>query len=320
MIKVGIIGGTGFTAGELLRLLCYHTEAEVSWVYSRSQGGTPLHSAHADLEGIYDFNFTDSLVWNVDLAFLCLPHGAVKTFMEEHNLPSALRIIDLSNEFRLGSEHGYIYGLPELNRDQLKQSNKVANPGCFATSIQLALLPLANKNLLNSEVHITSVTGSTGAGKGLSPTTHFTWRTGNLSVYKALKHQHLGEITQSVKQLQNTFQEDILFIPMRGNHTRGIISSVYTKCSLSQEKAFALYQDYYKDHPFVFVTDQAVDMKQIVNTNNARISVNIIDNYIHVVSTIDNLIKGASGQAVQNMNLMFGLAEDTGLKLKSIAY
>lgn len=320
MINIGIVGGTGFTAGELLRILDQHNETNVSWVYSRSSKGQPLSSVHTDLEGIYDLNFTDSLDWNIDAIFLCLPHGATTGFLKENPCPSGIKIIDLSNDFRLGTEHGYVYGLPELNRSEIKKTNLLANPGCFATSIQLALLPLASLGVLDFEIHVTAVTGSTGAGKGLSATTHFTWRTGNMSVYKALRHQHLGEIHQSLNQLQAGFDQKIVFVPMRGNFTRGILASIYTKCSLSPSDALIAYQNFYEDHPFVTVTDQPIDMKQIVNTNRAKISVNVIDDYIHLVSTIDNLVKGASGQAIQNMNLMFGLDENKGLNMKSIAY
>ncbi len=320
MIKIGIVGGTGFTAGELLRILANHPQAEVNWIYSRSQAGQGLESAHADLEGLFNINYTDQVDWKIEVVFLCLPHGAAKTFVEENEIPAEIKIIDLSRDYRLEGLEGFVYGLPELNRDAIIGSHKIANPGCFATCIQLGLLPLASKNGLENDIHVTAITGSTGAGKGLSPTTHFTWRTGNLSVYKSMKHQHIGEITQSLKQLQPNFNKEIIFVPMRGNFTRGILASIYTTTGLTQEEALELYQSYYEDHPFIHITPSPIDMKQVVNTNKAKISVNVIENKIHIVSTIDNLLKGASGQAVQNMNLICGLPESTGIRLKSIAY
>ncbi|MCL4110241.1 UNVERIFIED_CONTAM: hypothetical protein GTU68_030625 [Idotea baltica] len=320
MIKVGVVGGTGFTGGELLRILSGHPETELLWVYSRTYEGKPLHSAHPDLEGVYDLDFVDLCDWKVDLVFLCLPHETAKNFVEAENIPAHVKIIDLSRDYRFNEEAGFIYGLPELNKEKIKTATRVANPGCFATSIQLALLPLAGQNVLHHDVQVTGVTGSTGAGKGLSATTHFTWRTSNASVYKALKHQHIQEIFQSVHQLQPSFDKRINFVPMRGNFTRGILASIYTDTTWSAEEALKQYKDFYSDHPFVRITNQPIDMKQVVNTNMVRISVNVIDGQIHLVSVIDNLIKGASGQAVQNMNLVFGLDEKTGLNLKSIAY
>ena len=320
MINIGIVGGTGFTAGELLRLLAFHPHADVQWVYSRTNAGKHMSAIHADLEDDFDLHFTADLDWNIDLVFLCMPHGTVADFLSENTLPSEVKIVDLSNEFRLENQENYVYGLPELNRSSILQASKIANPGCFASCIQFGLLPLAKANELNAPIHITAITGSTGAGKSLSPTTHFTWRTGNLSVYKSFKHQHLAEIIRSLTILQSSFDQEINFVPMRGNFQRGILASIYLDTKLSQEEALNLYENYYESHPFVYVSDQPVDMKQVVNTNRAKMSVNVIDGKIHIVSTIDNLLKGASGQAVQNMNLMFGLEEKTGLNLKSIGY
>ena len=320
MIKIGIVGGTGFTAGELLRLLAYHPHADVEWVYSRTNAGKHLSEVHSDLEDDFDLHFTADLNWNIDLVYLCMPHGTVAEFLAKYAPDSSVKIIDLSNEFRLENKENYVYGLPELNRSSILKAAKIANPGCFASCIQFGLLPLAHAQKLNSPIHITAITGSTGAGKSLSPTTHFTWRTGNLSVYKSFKHQHLAEIIRSLNSLQSGFDQEINFVPMRGNFQRGILASIYFDTDLSQEEALTFYKDYYESHPFIYVSDQPVDMKQVVNTNRSKLSVNVIDGKIHIVSTIDNLLKGASGQAVQNMNLMFGLEEKTGLNLKSIAY
>jgi N-acetyl-gamma-glutamyl-phosphate reductase len=320
MIKVGVVGGTGFTGGELIRILAFHPEVEMSWVYSRGHAGKSIASVHSDLDDLDEMNYVGQCSWEVDLVFLCLPHETAKNFVDNEGIPDQVRIIDLSRDYRIGAPEGFLYGLPELQRSVLENAKRIANPGCFATCIQLALLPLADKKVLNSDVQITGVTGSTGAGKGLSATTHFTWRTSNVSVYKALKHQHISEIRQSVLQLQPSFDHRINFVPMRGNFTRGILASVYMDTSWDQETAFGAFSSFYEGHPFVSVSETAIDMKQIVNTNKVKISVNVIDGQLHIVSVIDNLIKGASGQAVQNMNLMFGFDERTGLNLKSIGY
>jgi N-acetyl-gamma-glutamyl-phosphate reductase len=320
MIKVGVVGGTGFTGGELLRILVNHPEVEISWVYSRAAVGKSIQSVHSDLDELGKVDFVDQCSWAVDLVFLCLPHETAKNFVDKEEIPSKVNIIDLSRDYRLGAPEGFAYGLPELQRSKLKNVDRIANPGCFATCIQLALLPVAEKKVLDSDIQITGVTGSTGAGKGLSATTHFTWRTSNISVYKALTHQHIPEVRQSLLQLQASFNKRINFIPMRGNFTRGILTSLYMDTKWNQEKALATFKAYYQDHPFVTVTDKSIDMKEVVNTNKAKISVNVIDGQLHIVSVIDNLIKGASGQAVQNMNLMFGFDEVAGLNLKSIAY
>lgn len=320
MIKVGIVGGTGFTGGELLRILVNHREVEIAWVYSRACVGKSIQSVHSDLDELSAVNFVDQCDWAVDLVFLCLPHETAKNFVDEQGIPSKVRIIDLSRDYRLGGPEGFVYGLPELQRSKLQKAKRIANPGCFATCIQLGLLPLADDQVLDSDIHITGITGSTGAGKGLSPTTHFTWRTGNISIYKALNHQHIPEVKQSILQMQPSFNKRINFIPMRGNFTRGILVSIYMDTKWTQKKALATFKDYFLDHPFVVITDLPVDMKEVVNTNKAKISVQVIDKQLHIVSVIDNLVKGASGQAVQNMNLMFGFEEITGLNFKSIAY
>lgn len=320
MINVGIVGGTGYTAGELMRLLVFHPEVNINWVYSRTNAGKKITDIHPDVVELASLEFVDNLDWKIDLVFLCMPHGTVRSFLEENPGCQNVKTIDLSNEFRLGNSEGYVYGLPELNRKFITGASRIANPGCFATCIQLALLPMADQELLDQSIHVTAITGSTGAGKSLSPTTHFSWRTSNLSVYKAFTHQHLPEVKRSLCQLQNNFDSEINFVPMRGNFTRGIIASIYFNTELSQEEAFDIYQKFYSDHPFISISDIGIDMKLVVNTNRALISVNVIDNKLHLVSSIDNLLKGASGQAVQNMNLMFGYPEMEGLKLKSIAY
>lgn len=321
-IKISIAGGTGYTAGELLRILYAHPHAEITSVSSTTRAGEPIYNAHPDLEGIVDINFSDKIDKDVDVIFLCLGHGISSSFLENlGELNKALKIIDLSNDFRLNKDQHFlgrtfIYGLPELNREAIKIAENIANPGCFATAIQLALLPLAEKNILNNDVHISAITGSTGAGAKPMSTTHFSWRNNNVSTYKAFTHQHLGEISESLQQLQSDFDSQIHFIPMRGNFARGIFTNIYTPTTLSQEEATQIYTQYYESHPFVQVTGQNLSMKQAVNTNRCFIQIQVIDGKILIHSAIDNLIKGASGQAVQNMNLMFGLPETTGLNLK----
>ncbi|WP_235297233.1 N-acetyl-gamma-glutamyl-phosphate reductase [Portibacter marinus] len=319
--RVGVVGGTGFTGGELLRILLHHPHVQISWIFSRNHASKPVSSVHLDLEGHLNDVFVDQCDWEIDVVFLCLPHETARDFVNASNIPQEVKIIDLSRDYRLEPNHeNFIYGLPELNRKKVKSAKNIANPGCFATAIQLALLPLAHQKILLHDVHITGITGSTGAGKGLSETTHFTWRTGNVSVYKALKHQHISEIRQSLTQLQPGFSQRLNFIPIRGNFTRGILASIYTESEWSSDDVLQLYEKYFEEHPFVRVTDLPVDLKQVVGTNMVRISVNVIDGMVHLVSVIDNLVKGASGQAIQNMNLMFGLPEQIGLELKSIAY
>ncbi len=321
MIKVGIVGGAGYTAGELLRILITHPNVEITCVQSTSNSGNPITAVHADLLGDTDLMFVPNLdSANVDVIFLCMGHGKSKEFLTANTIPENLKIIDLSHDYRLEADgNDFVYGLPELNMDSIKSATKIANPGCFATAIQLTLLPLAAAGKLN-EVHVNAVTGSTGAGQKPTSTSHFSWRNNNVSVYKAFSHQHLGEIKQSLKQLQNNFDQPVNFIPVRGNFARGIMATAYTECDLSEEEAIKLYKDYYSTHPFVTVTDINPNLKQVVNTNKGIVFVEKHENKLLIISIIDNLIKGASGQAVHNMNLMFGLEERTGLRLKSVAF
>jgi len=322
MIQVGIIGGAGYTAGELIRLLMFHKEAEINFVYSTSNAGNQISKVHQDLEGSLNLKFTGSINPNVDVLFLCLGHGNSMKFLEVNSFSNKTKIIDLGNDFRLLKDQQFgdktfVYGLPELQRDLIKKAHYIANPGCFATAIQLALLPLANHKLIKNEVHVNAVTGSTGAGTSLSETTHFSWRDNNFSYYKPFVHQHLGEINQSVKQLQNAFNSDILFMPNRGNFSRGIFATAYTDFEGSVEEAKALYKAFYQEAKFTFVSDEDLHLKQVVNTNKCLIHVHKHKNKLLITSVIDNLLKGASGQAIQNMNLMFGLDECKGLQLKA---
>ncbi|NDV46578.1 N-acetyl-gamma-glutamyl-phosphate reductase [Paludibacter sp. 221] len=321
-IKVGVIGGAGYTAGELLRILVFHPQVEIVFVNSSSNAGNKIADIHSGLVGDTDLVFTSELPFEkVDALFLCSAHGDSRKFMEANNVPRHIKIIDLSTDYRAKSpEHDFVYGLPELNRDEIKKASRIANPGCFATAIQVALLPLASKGLLTDEVHINAITGSTGAGVKPSSTSHFSWRNNNISVYKAFGHQHLQEIGQSVRQLQPGFEKPINFIPVRGDFARGIFVTAYTRCSMSLEEAYELYHGFYKDSAFTFVVDENPDMKQVVNTNKAIVYLEKHDDKLFIISAIDNLLKGASGQAVQNMNLMFGLDEKTGLNLKSIGF
>jgi len=322
MISIGIIGGSGYTAGELLRLLANHPQAQINFVYSTTNAGSPIASVHEDLLGDIDLNFTDTVNPEVDVVFLCLGHGKSLAFLQANAFSDATKIIDLGNDFRLAADaefngKPFIYGLPELNRDAIKTAQYIANPGCFATAIQLGLLPLAKHNLLNDTVHINATTGSTGAGVMPSATSHHPWRMGNMSHYKAFGHQHLGEIIQSLQQTQPGFDSEVLFIPNRGDFTRGIFTTLYTKLTADFETIVKLYEDYYAAEPFVKVTTSAINMKLVVQTNNCFISLEQHGKYLLLTSVIDNLVKGASGQAVENMNLMFGLEETTGLKLKA---
>lgn len=322
MIKAGIIGGAGYTAGELIRLLINHPHVELVFVNSTSNAGNKLTDVHGGLLGETDMKFTDQLPYNeIDVLFFCTAHGDTKKFLDTNKVPENLKIIDLSTDYRKESaEHEFVYGLPELNKERIKQAKRIANPGCFATAIQLALLPLANAQLLNTEVHVNAITGSTGAGVKPSATSHFSWRENNISVYKAFEHQHLGEIRQSLTQLQNNFSEDINFIPVRGNFTRGIFASIYLNFEGSEEDARKLYEDFYKNSPFVIVTDKNPDLKQVVNTNKCVLYVEKHGNKLLILSCIDNLVKGASGQAIHNLNLIFGLDETQGLKLKATGF
>ena len=309
MIKVGIIGGAGYTAGELIRLLIFHPKVTIDFVYSTSNAGNKISAVHQDLVGSTDL-------------FLCLGHGNSSSFLAKHTFSSVTKIIDLSNDFRLQKDShfnskNFVYGLPELQKEAIKNAQHIANPGCFATAIQLALLPLAKANVLQSEVHINATTGATGAGTAFSKTTHFTWRDNNFSHYKAFEHQHLGEIHQSVQQLQPNFEEAINFIPNRGNFSRGIFATLYTQFDGSLDEAKALYTDFYSDAKFTFVAEDDIYLKQVVNTNKCLLHLQKHNDKLLITSVIDNLLKGASGQAVQNMNLLFGFEETTGLQLKA---
>jgi N-acetyl-gamma-glutamyl-phosphate reductase len=324
-VKAGIIGGAGYTGGELIRILINHPQVEIAFIHSKSNAGNYVSEVHTDLFGDTDLKFTDQLSQDIDVLFLCVGHGDAKKFLDANSFDERIKIIDLSQDFRLIQNsklknQDFTYGLPELNRDNLKEAHHVANPGCFATSIQLALLPLASKGLLRGEIHINATTGSTGAGQSLSTTSHFSWRNNNLSVYKAFGHQHLNEIGQSINQLQADFKDDLNFIPQRGDFARGILAAIYLDCELTQAEAEELYTDYYSLHPFTHVSKKNIDLKQVVNTNKCLVHLEKHENKLFIVSVIDNLLKGASGQAVQNMNLMFGLPETTGLKLKSAAF
>lgn len=320
-IKAGIIGAAGYTGGELIRILLNHPKVTIDFCYSRSQNGKFVSDIHTDLCGDTELVFTNEINTNIDVLFLCLPHGEAKQFLEKNSFSPTAKIIDLSNDFRLkNNANDFIYGLPELNKNKIKSSKHTANPGCFATAIQLALLPLANQNLLQSDIHISAITGSTGAGILQNEATHFTWRNNNLSVYKAFTHQHLGEIGESITQMQHSFHQAINFIPYRGNFTRGIIATIYTDFTGTLTEAKTIFNNYYKDDYFVFISDKNIDVKQVVNTNKCLLYLEKHDNKLMIIAVIDNLIKGASGQAVQNMNLMFGFNENEGLKLKSVAY
>ncbi|NRT15813.1 N-acetyl-gamma-glutamyl-phosphate reductase [Flavobacterium sp. 28A] len=321
MINIGIIGGSGYTAGELIRILMFHPNAKIDFVYSTTNAEKPLSVAHQDLMGDIEMNFTDTVNPNVNVLFLCLGHGKSISFLKENPFASHTKIIDLGNDFRLINDKdfdgkSFVYGLPELNKTSIKNANYIANPGCFATAIQLALLPLAADGLLSEDVHINATTGSTGAGVSLSTTSHFSWRNNNFSHYKAFEHQHLGEINQSINQLQASYANELIFVPNRGDFPRGIFATLYTKSDESLEELLTKYQAFYKDQPFVTVTTENINMKQVVQTNKCIISLMKKGNRVLITSVIDNLLKGASGQAVQNMNLMFGLNETTGLHLK----
>ncbi|MBN8575300.1 MAG: N-acetyl-gamma-glutamyl-phosphate reductase [Cytophagales bacterium] len=317
-IKAGIIGGAGYTGGETLRLLLNHPQVEVSFVQSRSQAGKPVTTTHTDLIGETDLIYAADFNQPVDVLFLCLSHGESKKLLSEQNFASTTRIIDLGNDFRLGDKAGdreFVYGLPEFQRDKIRQAKNIANPGCFATTIQLGLLPLAQAGLL-STVYTTGITGSTGAGQKLQDTTHFTWRANNISAYKTLSHQHLGEINQTLKKLQPTFGGEVNFVPWRGDFTRGIFVTSVVTTQLTLDEVLKRYEDFYASHPFTHVSNDTIDLKQVVNTNKCFTSLEKVGDKLAIHSITDNLLKGASGQAVQNMNLMFGLDESEGLKLK----
>ena len=323
MIKAGIIGGAGYTAGELIRLLINHPDVQLMWVNSSSNAGNPVASVHQGLIGETDLVFTDQTPFDeINVLFFCTPHGQTRTFLESHSVPDDLRIIDLSTDYRhQDGTHDFVYGLPELGREAVVGGAKhIANPGCFATAIQLALLPLAKNLLLNKDVHVFAITGSTGAGVKPAPTSHFSWRNDNISIYKPFRHQHLDEIRQSLSQLQNSFASEINFIPVRGCFSRGIFATLYLDCPVELSEIRRLYDDYYSDHNFTFVTDKMPDLKDVVNTNKCLLHLEKEGNKLIIVSVIDNLLKGASGTAVHNMNLLFGLHERTGLCLKGSAF
>jgi len=324
MIKVGIIGGSGYTGGELIRILLNHPKTIIDFVYSTTRSGKKITSAHPDLLGQAVLEFTGEVNPDVDAVFLCLGHGNSTSFLNENHFSEATKIIDLSNDFRLNEDahfngKPFVYGLPELNKETIKKADAIANPGCFATAIQLGLLPLANVNSLKNQVHINAVTGSTGAGVKTSATTHFSWRNNNASIYKPFTHQHLDEIEESLTSLGNDIGE-LFFLPNRGNFTRGILATAYTAFEGSIDKANQLYNDFYADAVFTHVSEEPIHLKQVVNTNQCHIHLHKHNDMLLVTSAIDNLLKGASGQAVQNMNLVFGFPEDEGLKLKAGVY
>ena len=334
MIKVGIIGGAGYTAGELIRLLLHHPEAEITFVHSTSNAKNLLTDVHEGLLGETDMKFTDRLpLKSVDVLFLCMGHGKSAEFLAEHPVPAGVKIIDLAQDFRIAApDNDYIYGLPELNRDAIHNARHVANPGCFATAIQLGLLPLAANWLLHEDISVNAITGSTGAGVKPGATTHFSWRMGNMSIYKPFRHQHLAEIRQSLAQLQPGFSASVDFIPYRGDFARGIFCTEVVRIDpkVSEEDIVKLYQQFYSSAAFTHYVDRDLDLKQVVNTNKALIHVQKFSteqngtaeyaDKLLITSVIDNLLKGASGQAVQNMNLMFAIDEHAGLNLKPSAF
>lgn len=320
-IKVGIIGGAGYTGGEMIRLLVNHPQVSLIFVHSKSNAGKPLHAVHKDLRGETDMSFSDKTNDDVDVLFLCVGHGDSKKFLQETNVPEHVKIISLSQDFRLKKEavfqnRTFIYGLPEINRDQIKKADNIANTGCFAASIELGLLPLAKIDALK-DVYTTGITGSTGAGQTLSSTSHFSWRQNNVQAYKSLRHQHLDEINESLNSFSGSSSASIHFVPWRGDFARGIFITSQLKLSKSLEDILELYRNFYKGHPFVKVSDEPIFLKQAVNTNNCFIQIEKEKDNVVIHSILDNLLKGASGQALQNMNLMFGLDETMGLKLKA---
>lgn len=323
-IRVAIAGGTGYTGGELFRILLNHPEVEIVSATTTSSEGTPVTSVHRDLIGETDLCFSTELN-DPDVIFLCLGHGISRQFVDTHDIKPECRIIDLGNDFRLDGDYAgrhFVYGLCESAREQVKQAHDVANPGCFATAIQLATLPLAAAGLIKDEIHVTAITGSTGAGKKPVETTHFSYRSDNISIYKLFSHQHLAEIRQNLARVSSDSEPKVNFVPFRGDFARGIFASVYTKAveGMTQDDYRKLYEDYYAASPFVFHSNEGISMKEVVNTNKGLVHVELHDGYVHIASAIDNLVKGAAGQAVQNMNLMFGLPEDCGLRLKPSAF
>ena len=327
MIKVGILGAAGYTGGELIRLLLNHPEAEIVFANSESNAGNLLSDVHEGLIGETEQRFTAEMPFDdVDVVFFCFGHGKSEQFLKEHTIPANVKIIDLAQDFRVKSEelrvknYDFVYGLPEINKSAIQQAQHVANPGCFATAIQLALLPAAHLNILKEDVSVNAITGSTGAGQKPSSTTHFSWRTGNMSIYKAFTHQHLAEIRQSLAQIQGYLDASIDFIPYRGDFARGIFCTAVIKTKAPADDIIEAYKEFYKEAAFTHYSEKAIDLKQVVNTNKALVHVDCFDGKILVTSAIDNLLKGAVGQAVQNMNLMFGIDETAGLRLKASAF
>jgi len=320
-IRVGIIGGAGYTGGELIRLLINHPSAEMVYIHSKSNAGKGIHAVHHDLVGVTDIEFANEMNDEIDVLFLCVGHGDSHKFLEENEVPQHIKIISLSQDFRLKEksifkDRHFVYGLPEVNSEQIKKAENIANPGCFATAIELGLLPLAKMKLLH-DVFTTGITGSTGAGQSLSPTSHFSWRENNVQAYKTLTHQHLHEINQTLNQLSQDSKASIHFVPWRGDFTRGIFVTSQIKCIKPLSEIYEAYVKFYEGHPFVKISSDSIFLKQVVNTNNCFIHLEKEGDILVVHSVIDNLLKGASGQAVQNMNLMFGLEETEGLRLKA---
>ena len=321
MIRVGILGAAGYTGGELIRVLLGHPEAEIVFANSESNAGNPVAEVHEGLLGETDLLFTSHMPFDqVDVVFFCFGHGKSEQFLREHEIPSNVKIIDLAQDFRIRGEHDYVYGLPETHREAIRGCRHLANPGCFATAIQLAMLPALKQDLIRGDIHVNGITGSTGAGQKPGATTHFSWRNDNISVYKTFTHQHLLEINQTVQELRPGYDGRVLFIPQRGCFTRGIFVTAYAQCNCSIEEAKKVYSNYYKDAAFTHFVPSSPDMKQVVNTNKALVYVEKYEDQLLMISCIDNLLKGAVGQAVQNMNLMFGLDEREGLRLKASAF
>ena len=321
MVRVGILGAAGYTGGELIRLLINHPQAEIVFANSESNAGNLICDVHEGLMGETDMRFTAEMPFDeVDVVFFCFGHGKSRAFLQEHTIPSHVRIIDLAQDFRIAGEHDYVYGLPETHRQEISACMHLANPGCFATCIQLGLLPALKAGIISGDIHTNGITGSTGAGQKPGATTHFSWRNDNISIYKTFTHQHLHEINQTIHELQPQYDGQMFFIPQRGCFTRGIFVTSYARCNTPIEEVKAIYEDYYRDAAFTHVVSTSPDMKQVVNTNKALVYVERYADQLLMVSCIDNLLKGAVGQAVENMNLMFGLPEDTGLRLKASAF
>mgnify|MGYP001196317926 FL=1 len=323
MKKIGILGGSGFTGGELIRILLNHPKLKIKFIYSLSQNGKNVHEIHPDLLGKTDIIFSDQISTDIDVLFLCLGHGKSRIFLDKYNFKSDTIIIDLSSDFRLTNNNKYksrnfLYSLPEFNREKIKQSKSIANPGCFATAIQIGLLPLMANNLIKNDIHVNAITGSTGAGRISSDTNNFNWRNNNLSIYKPFNHQHLNEIYQTLNIMGNNSK--IYFVPYRGNFTRGIFTSIYMKFDDEIENIKSIYKDFYESHPFTFLSKNDINLKEVINTNNCHVNIECHESIIHITTVIDNLLKGASGQAVQNLNIIFGYEESLGLNFKGSIY